>query len=252
MPAPFAFGAYGFAPVSYRPASQPIRNALCLAIRKEKTLTKPGKARLNVAELRRAEALRSLIDGISWPMDGTILNRLHMGVSGRRTSLLAIGLAISVLAPQTPAIGMSDETRIASASIDIDFGGRETVLPQLPGMGQDDALIEPDVVIPELPDVAEELGFGVASWYGSRFAGRPTASGERFDPTEYTAAHRTLPFGSRVRVSSPRTGKSIIVRINDRGPFHGKRVIDLSEAAADAIGLKSRGADRVQLALLAD
>ncbi|AKM11583.1 lipoprotein [Croceicoccus naphthovorans] len=90
----------------------------------------------------------------------------------------------------------------------------------------------------------------MASWYGPKFAGRPTASGERFNPAEYTAAHRTLPFGSKVRVTSPRTGKSIVVRINDRGPFHGKRVIDLSEAAADAIGLKARGHDRVTLSLL--
>jgi rare lipoprotein A len=107
------------------------------------------------------------------------------------------------------------------------------------------ATVDPIVEAP-----GEDLGEGVASWYGARFAGRKTASGERFDPGEMTAAHRTLPFGSRVRVTHG--GKSVIVRINDRGPFHGGRVIDLSKAAADELGLVGAGSGRVQLALLRD
>lgn len=111
--------------------------------------------------------------------------------------------------------------------------------------------------IPEVSDTADAEGFdllgtGEASWYGPKFAGRPTASGETFDPTELTAAHRTLPFGSLVRVTSERTGKSVVVRINDRGPYHGNRVIDLSEAAAREIGIKNRGRGHVELALLDD
>ena len=98
-------------------------------------------------------------------------------------------------------------------------------------------------------DQADEIGGGVASWYGREFAGRRTASGERFDPSEYTAAHRSLPFGSRVRVTSA-SGKSVVVRINDRGPFHGGRVIDLSQAAAAELGIVRAGSGRVQLALL--
>lgn len=94
------------------------------------------------------------------------------------------------------------------------------------------------------------MGTGVASYYGDEFAGARTASGERFDPDALTAAHRTLPFGSRVQVTYPATGESVIVTINDRGPFHGKRVIDLSEAAAREIGLASAGHGVVQLALL--
>ena len=66
----------------------------------------------------------------------------------------------------------------------------------------------------------------------------------------YTAAHRTLPFGSRVSVTNPRTGKSVVVRINDRGPFHGGRTIDLSRAAAEEIGIVNRGHGEVELALL--
>ncbi|MCT2559082.1 septal ring lytic transglycosylase RlpA family protein [Tsuneonella sp. YG55] len=105
----------------------------------------------------------------------------------------------------------------------------------------------------EEPDDADEgtaIGGGVASYYGKKFNGRRTASGERFDMTQMTAAHRTLPFGSRVRVTNPANGKSVVVRINDRGPFHGKRVIDLSRSAATELGLIARGSGKVELALL--
>jgi len=91
---------------------------------------------------------------------------------------------------------------------------------------------------------------GMASYYGRKFHGRSTASGERFDMNQLTAAHRTLPFGSMVRVTNPANGRSVVVRINDRGPFHGGRVIDLSRSAAEALGLVARGSGRVELALL--
>jgi rare lipoprotein A len=78
---------------------------------------------------------------------------------------------------------------------------------------------------------------GIASWYGPRFQGKLTANGERFNTHELTAAHKTLPFGTRVRVKSQVNGKEVIVRINDRGPFIPGRIIDLSHAAAQAIGL---------------
>lgn len=91
---------------------------------------------------------------------------------------------------------------------------------------------------------------GVASWYGREFAGRPTSSGEVFDPNDYTAAHRELPFGTYVKVTFLKTGKSILVRINDRGPHKDERVIDLSQAAAEAIGLKGYGIGDVLLEVL--
>ena len=84
---------------------------------------------------------------------------------------------------------------------------------------------------------AKTLEQGTASHYADKFNGLRTASGERYDPEEHTAAHRTLPFGSRVKVTNPHTGRSVIVRINDRGPFVKGRVIDLSRAAARLIGL---------------
>ena len=78
---------------------------------------------------------------------------------------------------------------------------------------------------------------GMASWYGPGFQGRRTASGERFNTHALTAAHKTLPFGTRVRVVNQRNGRSVVVRINDRGPHVRGRMIDLSRAAARAIGL---------------
>lgn len=96
----------------------------------------------------------------------------------------------------------------------------------------------------------QPVGAGMASWYGAELAGHRTASGERFNPSDLTAAHRTLPLGSRVRVTYQ--GESVVVRINDRGPFAGHRVIDLSKAAAERIGLRRAGSGKVTLAVLDD
>ena len=88
---------------------------------------------------------------------------------------------------------------------------------------------------------------GGASWYGPGFHGKKTASGERFDQNAMTAAHRTLPFGSVVTVTDQRTGKSVKVKINDRGPFHKGRIIDLSKAAATKLGFRAAGTTKVCL-----
>ena len=92
---------------------------------------------------------------------------------------------------------------------------------------------------------AKDLQSGGASWYGPGFHGRKTANGERFNTHAMTAAHRSLPFGTQVKVTNQRTGNSVVVRINDRGPFVGGRVIDLSQASARAIGIS--GVSRVTL-----
>ena len=97
-----------------------------------------------------------------------------------------------------------------------------------------------------------EIGSGMASYYGRELAGNRTASGERFDPAQLTAAHRTLPFGSLVRVTNTANGDSVVVRINDRGPFSHGRVIDVSHAAAREIGMHRSGTAWVTLALLHD
>ena len=91
---------------------------------------------------------------------------------------------------------------------------------------------------------------GVASWYGPGFHGKATANGERYNQNGLTAAHKTLAFGTKVRVTNPNNGKSVVVRINDRGPYVGNRVIDLSKGAAQAIGMVNAGVSRVSLEVL--
>ena len=91
---------------------------------------------------------------------------------------------------------------------------------------------------------------GEASYYGEELAGRPTASGETFDPSKMTAAHRTLPLGTRLRVTNTKSGESVVVRVNDRGPFAKNRVLDLSKGAAKRIGMLRSGTARVKIELL--
>ncbi len=104
--------------------------------------------------------------------------------------------------------------------------------------------------VEEVADSAEHLGDGEASFYGHELAGNRTASGERFNPGALTAAHRTLPLGSKLRVTNKGNGKSVIVRINDRGPFVKKRLIDVSLAAAHQISMVRSGHAMVKLELL--
>ena len=91
---------------------------------------------------------------------------------------------------------------------------------------------------------------GVVSWYGAQFHDRPTASGERFDSGAYTMAHPSLPFGTVARVTNLRNGRSVVVRVNDRGPFIGKRIADLSQAAASEIGMMRMGVARARIEVL--
>jgi rare lipoprotein A len=105
--------------------------------------------------------------------------------------------------------------------------------------------------VPPEPPAAQNAEIVEASYYGDDFAGKPTASGEAFDPELMTAAHKTLPLGTLVQVTEALSGRSVTVRINDRGPFHGDRTIDLSEAAARLIGLVESGTGKVTLRPLA-
>ena len=91
---------------------------------------------------------------------------------------------------------------------------------------------------------------GVASWYGPNFQGKKTANGEIFDTEELTAAHKTLPFDTMVRVTNLENGKTVTVRINDRGPYVGDRLIDLSRKGAESIGMISSGTAKVRLETL--
>jgi rare lipoprotein A len=91
---------------------------------------------------------------------------------------------------------------------------------------------------------------GIASWYGPGFHGNLTANGEVYDMHEISAAHKTLPFGTVVRVVEIETGRSVVVRINDRGPFIEGRIIDLSRGAADALGIVDKGITQVGLRIV--
>ncbi|SDY39754.1 septal ring lytic transglycosylase RlpA family protein [Hymenobacter psychrophilus] len=93
---------------------------------------------------------------------------------------------------------------------------------------------------------------GRASWYGREFQGRRTSNGERFDRNQYTCAHKTLPFGTRLRVSNPKTGEAVVVRVSDRGPFRHQRILDLAEVAARPLGIITHGAVSVVAEVVPD
>ncbi|MEG3000026.1 MAG: septal ring lytic transglycosylase RlpA family protein [Comamonas sp.] len=111
---------------------------------------------------------------------------------------------------------------------------------------------KPDPAAQITPDARDSDQKGMASWYGPGFHGKLTANGERFNSGELTAAHRSFAFGTRVCVRSSVTGKTVVVRINDRGPFAKGRVIDLSQGAAEQLGMMGLGIKPVELWALAD
>ena len=100
------------------------------------------------------------------------------------------------------------------------------------------------------PQLPPGVQVGMASWYGGKHHGGPTASGERFDKNSLTAAHRTLKMGTRVKVIRKKNNRSVVVRINDRGPYSKGRIIDLSEAAARALDMIDDGIAQVRIEVL--
>jgi rare lipoprotein A len=154
---------------------------------------------------------------------------------------LALLSACTTTAPTTPQ-GVRTEAAKPRPAV-----APSQAAPELP---TDEVATIPSVFPrPELlaGEVPREFQRGTASWYGPRFNGRRTASGERFDMTEFTAAHRTLPFGTLVRVHSLVNGRDVDVRITDRGPYAGNRIIDLSRAAAEELGMLGLGFKEVVL-----
>lgn len=142
------------------------------------------------------------------------------------TSRPSLELAIRSVDPSLDSADPSDELQIKPAA---------TTLP---------------IATAPQPPRVKSVTQGEASWYGPGFFGNRTASGEVLRPGSLTAAHRTLPFGTQVRVTNMNNGRSAIVRINDRGPFHGHRVIDLAHGAASNLGLISSGIANVKLEVL--
>lgn len=171
----------------------------------------------------------------------------HDGATRRARRRLTPGrILLAALVVSLPASSYAADAS-ADAEFASNFTAYDTVAEQtVPAPGA----VDITAIEPAAPPPAQAIGGGMASYYGRAFAGRRTASGESFDPGQLTAAHRTLPFGSKVRVTSQASGRSVIVRINDRGPFSRGRVIDLSRAAAEQIGLIGPGHGQVTLELV--
>ena len=165
------------------------------------------------------------------------------GARGLRAALIAAALGMVPLAASTAATPADGAMPIEAGAAAVELSAEIVPLVEEPLA---DTAVEPE---PSAP-VTTPLGSGTASYYGRKFHGRRTASGETFDMSGMTAAHRSLPFGSLVRVTNPANGRSVTVRINDRGPFTRGRVIDVSRAAAEELGLIARGHATVELELI--
>jgi peptidoglycan lytic transglycosylase len=165
------------------------------------------------------------------------------GVSGRRPCLFAICLGLLLcegcaLLQSPPDIAAPTETPAqsvaAKTSVDVQPAASQAVPPT--------AKITPDLPV-KLPQTGE------ASWYGAQHQGKQTASGTNFDQAGLTAAHPTLPFGSKIKVTNLANGKSVVVEITDRGPSAENRIIDLSQAAAKVLDMIDSGTATVRLEL---
>ncbi|MGS5089004.1 septal ring lytic transglycosylase RlpA family protein [Hydrogenophaga sp. A37] len=161
---------------------------------------------------------------------------------------LLVGCAAPAPAPVNPAPG-ADRSQVGQPA-----GSPEPIAPSAAASEPSGAPTARGDATPETGDRPvtasapdQLIAQGLASWYGRKFHGRRTASGERYDMHDFTAAHKTLPFGTRVRVRSLQTGKEVVVRINDRGPYRHRRIIDLSQAAITALGVRHRGVTSVEL-----
>jgi rare lipoprotein A len=154
-------------------------------------------------------------------------------------SLVAVALAALTASGPAQAVSTGDTSRVESLA---------EIVAELPEQTAPLFVPAPEAAADE--HRYEAIGGGVASYYGHELAGNRTASGERFNPRALTAAHRTLPLGTELRVTNKANGQSVIVRINDRGPFIGRRVIDVSLAAAHKINMVRAGHAQVTLEIV--
>ncbi len=157
-------------------------------------------------------------------------------------TILLIFVLCSCSTEQVKTTDLSSQTPVTTAS-QVDYRSRLHF----------DDLDSPNTPDEEnlLPRIVRYLKQGIASWYGPEFHGKKTASGEIYDMYAMTAAHKTLPISSYARVTNLENQRSVIVRINDRGPFHGNRVMDLSYAAAKTLDLHEAGAGAVEIKAIA-
>ncbi|WNK19138.1 septal ring lytic transglycosylase RlpA family protein [Halomonas piscis] len=186
------------------------------------------------------------------------------------TAVVCALLALAGCAGQSPrpSAGAADESAAADKSVKADSGGRYAMSADAYPLDPPDVSDVPDAVprveprsragnrssytvwgkkYRVLPDARGYSKTGTASWYGKKFHGYATSSGEIYDMYRMSAAHRSLPLPTFARVTREGTDKSVIVRVNDRGPFHSERVIDLSYAAASRLGITDDGTGRVRV-----
>jgi rare lipoprotein A len=170
-----------------------------------------------------------------------------------RTRVLVLAGTFALAACATPPDGAttSDTTHGAGAALATNHADAPVAFASsadaLSANADSSSKLDGKALTASIPDVSKFSQNGRASWYGGHFNGRKTANGERFDMTAFTAAHRTLPLSSYVRVTNTENGKSVVVKINDRGPFYRGRIIDLSRAAAHALGMQHAGTSNVKL-----
>jgi rare lipoprotein A len=166
---------------------------------------------------------------------------------GSRSKLVLVWLAcVVMLAACTSPLTKKDSAPKKPTRID----RSEKVIPKVEPRskyGNPDSYVVFGQRYHTLPTAKGHLEHGIASWYGTKFHGRRTSSGETYDMYAMTAAHKTLPLPTYARVTNKKNGRSIIVRINDRGPFHENRIIDLSYAAATKLGIVTTGTGLVEV-----
>lgn len=178
--------------------------------------------------------------GLAWPTAWRGRRRAALiGAGGGFALLLVVALLVGAIAEDDARAVPFANTR--AALVAAATAAMRDMVPRA---------LSPEAAQPFPYHVVEQLALGEASYYARTLEGRRTASGETYRGTGLTAAHRTLPFGSLLRVTNVRNGRSVIVRVNDRGPFHRQRVLDLSEAAARELGLFRRGRGKVKVELV--
>ena len=165
-------------------------------------------------------------------------------LTGLGTSIL-VGCAAPVPSPMPPPASPAPLHVVFTQPV-----GSQAAVQAITPTASDISAIPDDQTQVPLAAEAPRVQRGLASWYGKRFNGRRTASGERFSASGFTAAHRTLPMPSYLRVRRVANGQEVIVRVNDRGPHHPGRMLDLSLAAAKKLGIVALGSAEVEIELL--
>jgi rare lipoprotein A len=172
-----------------------------------------------------------------------ISTRMHRWGATSFFALVAAGL---LPGPVQGEVAMAEIAPVAVPAVEL---AKEESAPALEAAPVEAPVVE-EKKVETKKVLAQPFAEGVASFYGSELAGNRTANGERFNPNALTAAHRSLPMGTKVRVTNKANGKSVIVRINDRGPFAKKRILDVSKAAAQQISMVRSGTARVAIDII--